>query len=59
MTLVTVKNSAQAHYQYINYKGTVYRQSAENKSSQHRVLHIRAVVFVLCGNFKKSPRIFI
>ena len=23
------------------------------------VLHIRAVVFVLCGNFKKSPRTFI
>ena len=24
-------NSAKAHYQYINYKGTVYRQSAEKK----------------------------
>ena len=32
MTLVTVKDSrAKAHYQYINYKGTVYRQSAEKK----------------------------
>ena len=30
MTLVTVKDSsAKAHYQYIDYKGTVYRQSAE------------------------------
>ena len=24
-------SSAKAHYQYINYKGTVYRQSAEKK----------------------------
>ena len=32
MTLVTVKDSsAKAHYQYINYKRTVYRQSAEKK----------------------------
>ena len=32
MTLVTVKDSsAKAHYQYINYKGTVYRQSAGKK----------------------------
>ena len=32
MTLVTVKDSsAKAHYRYINYKGTVYRQSAEKK----------------------------
>ena len=32
MTLVTVKDSiAKAHNQYINYKGTVYRQSAEKK----------------------------
>ena len=32
MTLVTVKDStAKAHYQYIYYKGTVYRQSAEKK----------------------------
>ena len=32
MTLETVKdNGAKAHYQYIDYKGTVYRQSAEKK----------------------------
>ena len=32
MTLVTVKDSsAKAHYQFINYKGTVCRQSAEKK----------------------------
>ena len=32
MTLVTVKDSsAKAHHQYIDYKGTVYRQSAEEK----------------------------
>ena len=32
MTLVTVKDSStKAHYQYINYKGRVYRQSAEKK----------------------------
>ena len=32
MSLVTVKDSrAKAHYQYINYKGTIYRQSAEIK----------------------------
>ena len=32
MTLVTVKDSsAKAHYQYINYKRTVCRQSAEKK----------------------------
>ena len=32
MTLVTMKNSsAKTHYHYINYKGTVYRQSAEKK----------------------------
>ena len=32
MTLVTVKDSsAKARYQYINYKGTVYRRSAEKK----------------------------
>ena len=32
MTLVTVKDSsAKADYQYIIYKGTVYRQSAEKK----------------------------
>ena len=34
MTLVIVKDSycsAKAHYLYINYKGTVYRQSAEKK----------------------------
>ena len=32
MTLVTVKDSsAKAHDQYINYKGTGYRQSAEKK----------------------------
>ena len=30
--LVTVKDSsAKAQYQYINHKGTVYRQSAEKK----------------------------
>ena len=34
MTLVTVKgSSAKAHYQYINYKRTVYRQSAEKNFS--------------------------
>ena len=34
MNLVTVKDSsAKAHYQYINYKRTVYRQSAERKFS--------------------------
>ena len=32
MTLVTVKDSsAKAQYQYINYKGTVQRQSPEKK----------------------------
>ena len=32
MTLVTVKDSsAKAHYQYINFKGTAYRQSTEKK----------------------------
>ena len=32
MTLVAVKDSStKAYYQYINYKGTVYRQSAERK----------------------------
>ena len=32
MTLVRVKDrSAKAHYQYIIYKGTVCRQSAEKK----------------------------
>ena len=32
MTSVTVKDSsAKAHYQYINYKGPFYRQSAEKK----------------------------
>ena len=32
MTLVTVKDSsAKSHCQCINYKGTVYRQSAEKK----------------------------
>ena len=32
MTFVTVKDSsAKAHYQYIYYKGTVCRQSAEKK----------------------------
>ena len=32
MTLVAVKDSsAKAHYQYINYKGTVYRQFTEKK----------------------------
>ena len=30
--LITMKDSsAKAHYQYINYQGTVYRQSAEKK----------------------------
>ena len=34
MSQVTVKgSSAKAHYQYINYKGTVYRQPAEKKIS--------------------------
>ena len=33
MTLITVKDSsAKAYYQYINYKGTVYKQSAEKES---------------------------
>ena len=32
MSLVTVKDSsAKALYQYIDYKGTVYRQSSEKK----------------------------
>ena len=32
MTLVRMKDSsAKAHFQYIIYKGTVYRQSAEKK----------------------------
>ena len=32
MTLVTVKDSsAKAHNQYINYKATLHRQSAEKK----------------------------
>ena len=32
MTIVTVKDSsAKAHYQYMNYEGTVYRQSAKKK----------------------------
>ena len=34
MSLVPVKDSsAKAHYQYIYYKATVYRQSAEKKVS--------------------------
>ena len=44
MPLVTVKDSsAKAHYQYINYKGTVYRQSAE-KNSQHRVWRLEVII---------------
>ena len=32
MTLIRVKDSsAKAHYQYINYKGTVYTHSADKK----------------------------
>ena len=32
MTLITVEDSStKTHYQTINYKGTVYRQSAERK----------------------------
>ena len=38
MTLVTVKDSsAKTHYQFINYKGTVYKQSAEKKILNERL----------------------
>ena len=42
MTVVTVKDSsAKAHYQYINYKGTVYRQSATvyRQSAEKKILN--------------------
>ena len=45
MTLVTVKDSsAKAQYQYINYKRTAYRQSAEKKISQHRVWRLEVII---------------